>query len=129
MKNMTLHPVALCVTLVLVLASLWAVPPVVAGQEMACHHDEATVESLRACVDHAAEMGHIHNQGVANSLLAKLYAAQDALNRGQPGVAVANLQAFIHEVEAQSGKQIGTEHAAHMVMHANDVIAALNQQR
>ena len=115
------------VTFVLVVVSLLSVTPVVASDGDECPHHEATVPSLRACVVHAAEMGYIDNQGVANSLLTKLDAAQAALDRGQNHVAVAKLKAFIHAVEAQAGKHIDAHHAAHMVMHANEVINALRQ--
>lgn len=110
---------------ILVVVNLFTGVPVFASDEPMCPHHEATVPSLRACVAHAAEMGHIDNQGVANSLLAKLDAAQSALGRGQKDVAIAQLQAFAHEVKAQAGKHIDAAHAEHMVMHANEVIAAL----
>ncbi|HMN31095.1 MAG TPA: hypothetical protein PKE45_23275 [Caldilineaceae bacterium] len=126
MKRLTLRHVAVYLTLALILGSLLAVTPVLASDGMTCPDHAATVASLRACVLHAAEMGHIDNRGVTNSLLAKLDAAQRALDRGQAAVAIATLQAFINEVEAQAGKHIDAEHAAHMVMHANEVITALS---
>ncbi len=91
-----------------------------------CAH-EPTVHSLRECVVHAAHAGHIDNAGVANSLLAKLDAAQRALDRGQTAVAVNNVQAFIQAVEAQAGKHIVAEHAEHLIMHAQEVLTALSQ--
>jgi hypothetical protein len=87
--------------------------------------DTPTVQALHHCVLHAVEMGHIDNAGVARSLLAKLDGAQAALDRNQPAVAVNKLQAFIREVQAQAGRHIQAEHAAHMIMHAENVIAAL----
>jgi len=84
-----------------------------------------TISSLEACVQHAAETGDIDNQGVANSLLATLDAAQAAFERGQNAVAIYQLEAFIHEVQAQTGKHINAAHADHMVMHAQAVIQAL----
>ena len=92
-----------------------------------CSHDMTTVESLHHCVMHAAEMGHISQAGVANALLAKVDAAQAALDRGQPAVAAVQIQAFVHQVQAQSGKSIDPMHATHMVHHAEMVIAALGQ--
>ena len=119
---------SLCyVTFVLVVLSLLSVAPVRASDGDVCPHHEATVSSLRACVVHAVEMGHIDNRGVANSLLAKLDAAQAALDRGQKRVAVAQLKAFLHAVEAQAGKHIDAQHATHMIMHATEVISFLNQ--
>ena len=84
-----------------------------------------TIASLTACVEHAATEGLINNQGVTNSLLAKLDAAQAAQARGQTGTAINLLEAFIHEVQAQAGKHIDQTHAQHMVMHAQMVITAL----
>ena len=84
-----------------------------------------TIDSLVTCVQHCREQRFIDNQGVANSLLAKLHAAQAAEDRGQIATAVNNLSAFIHEVQAQAGKHIAQPHADHMVMHAQMVIAAL----
>ena len=84
-----------------------------------------TIASLTTCVEHAASQGIITSQGVAHSLLAKLDAAQAAVDRGQTSVAINKLQAFIHEVQAQAGKHIDAMHAQHMVMHAQLVIQAL----
>lgn len=84
-----------------------------------------TISSLRTCVQHAADEGFINNQGVTNSLLAQLDAAQAALDHGQTGAAINLLNAFIHEVQAQTGKHIEQEHAQHLVMHAQMVIQAL----
>jgi hypothetical protein len=58
--------------------------------------------------------------------LAELQAAQVALDRGRPRVAVALLEVFITEVRALSGKAIEPEHAAHMIEHARLVIQALH---
>jgi hypothetical protein len=84
-----------------------------------------TIASLTTCVEHCASQGLIDNQGVTNSLLAELDAAQAALDRGQTSVAINDLQAFIYEVQAQAGKHIDSMHAQHMVMHAQLVIQAL----
>ena len=84
-----------------------------------------TISSLRTCVQHAADQGFIDNQGVTNSLLAKLDAAQAAQDRGQTSEAINQLDAFIHEVQAQAGKHIDPMHAQHLVMHAQMVIQAL----
>ncbi len=84
-----------------------------------------TIASLEACVEQCAEQGFINNQGVTTSLLAKLDAAQAALDQGQTSVAIHQLDAFIQEVQAQAGKHIEATHAQHMVMHAQMVIQAL----
>lgn len=87
--------------------------------------EEATIAALRTCVQHAVDEGHIDNHGIANSLFAKLDAAQRALDRGNTHGAVHQLEAFIHHVRAQSGKHIDAEHAEHMIHHAHLVIDAL----
>jgi hypothetical protein len=108
----------------LALATMIAAPA--PSNAMDCPHPmEATVASLRDCVQHAADMGKIDNAGVAHSLLAKIDGAQAAVDRGQPAVAVNELQAFIHEVQAQAGQHVDAEHADHMVMHAQMVVDAL----
>lgn len=87
-----------------------------------------TVQSLQACVQHAADTGVIDNDGVARSLLVKLHSVELTLSRDNPGAAwtaVNILGAFIGEVEVQSGKHIEAEHAQHMAMHAQMVIDAL----
>src|SRR6266852_9334902 len=86
-----------------------------------------TISSLRTCVQHAADEGFIDNQGVTNSLLAKLDAAQAAQDRGQTSEAINQLDAFIYEVQAQAGKHIDPMHAQHLVMHAQMVIQALKK--
>lgn len=48
-----------------------------------------------------------------------------ALDRGQTSVAVRKLESFVRKVDAQTGKHIAAEHAAHLRMQAEAVIAAL----
>lgn len=115
-----LLPVLGMVVLLLVLAA-----PAFAAEDHTCDHEATTIESLHHCVMHALDMGHITNSSVANSLMAKLDAAQAAVDRGQPGVAINILQAFINEVNAQAGIHIDADHAGHLVAHAENVITAL----
>jgi hypothetical protein len=84
-----------------------------------------TVAALRDCVTHATTEGLIDNASVAHSLFAKIDAAQAAVERGQRAVAANILEAFVQEVQAQAGRHIDATHAAHMIMHAQIVIAAL----
>jgi hypothetical protein len=98
--------------------------PTLAADPMECAHD-ASLASLHDCVLHAAEHGFIDNRGVTNSLLAKVEAAQAAVDRGQGSVAVGQLAAFMHELNAQAGKHIDADHAAMLSMHAELVITAL----
>jgi hypothetical protein len=120
----------LLVLSVIAMLSLLASPALAAG-DMTCDHSGATMDpmhaiaSLHHCVMHAYDMGHITNAGVANSLMAKLDAAQAAFDRGQTDVAINLLNAFINEVNAQSGKFIAADHAPHLAQHAQHVIDAL----
>jgi hypothetical protein len=116
---------SLYIALVVAVISLMFPKLALAAEE--CTHDQATIGALHACVVHAADEGHINNPGVAKSLLAKLDAAQSALDRCQSDVAVHNLQAFQHEVKSQSGKHIVAEHAEHLLMHAQHIIEAIMQ--
>lgn len=116
----------LFITLTIVSLSLLIVTPVLAQMADTCTHDPS-VASLRDCVAHARHMGAIANDGVSQGLLAKLDAAQAALDRGNETAAINILQAFIRDVRAQAGKGVVAEHAQHMVQHAQDVIAALSQ--
>lgn len=114
----------LVVTLALILFGFVAPVPASAEVMGDCSH-MATITALRTCVQHALDHGHIDSRGIARSLFAKLDAAQTALDRGQTSVAVRKLEAFVRQVDAQTGKHIGAEHAAHLRMHAEAVIAAL----
>jgi len=87
-----------------------------------------TIDSLEMCVKHAEAMGHITSKNVARTLLVKLDKAEDAVEDGHTGTAIWWLNAFIHEVKAESGKHIMPMHAMHMVMHAEMVIKALQQE-
>jgi len=111
------------VSLIAVALLLLGTRPALADDMSTC--DTPTIAALQMCVHHAAAMGHIDNEGIVRSLHAKLDAAEAALDRGQPVVAVNILGAFISEVQAQAGRHIDAEHAEHMVMHAQAVIAAL----
>jgi hypothetical protein len=79
--------------------------PVLANDEHGCMH-ESIVLAGRDCVIHAAHAGHIDNQGVTQSLLAKLDTAQATLDSGQAPVVVNNLMAFVQAVEAQAGRGV-----------------------
>ncbi|MCB0185314.1 MAG: hypothetical protein KDE31_13665 [Caldilineaceae bacterium] len=98
-------------------------PVALAQDEPMCNM--TSIASLHHCVMHAQDEGYIDNAGIATSLLKKLDAAQEAEDRGQATVAVNNVEAFIHAVEAQLGKHIDAMHGGHMVEHAKAVIEAL----
>lgn len=63
--------------------------------------------------------------GLRDSLLAKIESALAARGRGSLNAAVNQLEAFVHAVEAQSGKKIGSADAARLVDFASEVIALL----
>lgn len=109
--------------LVVALSLLFSGRALAADMEMCA---TPTIPALQMCVAHATEMGAIDNSGVAQSLVAKLDAAQAALDRGQPAVAINNLNALIQEVRAQSGQHIEAEHATHLITHTQHVIDALS---
>jgi hypothetical protein len=111
--------------LIAVALGLSAAAPASAAEMEHCAH-APTIAALRNCVQHAIDHGHIANQGIGRSLLAKLDNAQRAVNRNQPAVAINQLEAFIHELDAQSGVHIHPEHADHMRSHAQEVIMALS---
>jgi hypothetical protein len=113
--------------LVLVLLLSLALPAAASAQDMPDCPMTPTISALSDCVQHAVQMGHITNAGIARSLLADLHAAQSALDRGQPRVAIVLLEVFVREVKHVSGRFIDPEHAAHLVRHAELVIQALRR--
>ncbi len=84
-----------------------------------------TIASLHDCVEIMAAQGIITDQGIATSLLAKLNAAQAALNRGQLDVAANIVEAFTQEVGAQTDMHILQPDADHLILHAELVIQNL----
>jgi hypothetical protein len=63
--------------------------------------------------------------GIKNSLEAKLDAVLAALDGGRVGSACNQLGAFIHEVNAQTGKAITSADAAALIAAATQIQAAL----
>ena len=63
----------------------------------------------------------VSQQGVANSLCAKLDAASAAAKRGQTNAAQNIMAAFVHEVEAQEGKHIPADKADVLVRLAQSL--------
>jgi|SRR5712692_7392421 len=82
-----------------------------------------TPDSIKADVRSALAGGAIDNVGVANSLLAELSQAQAARSSGQCGTAGNIYQAFIDEVNAQSGNHIAAATASQLVSEAQFLIA------
>lgn len=82
-----------------------------------------TPDSIKADVEGALSSGAIDNGGVANSLLAKLAAAEDARTRGDCGTPANIYQAFINEANAQSGRHLQAATAAQLISEAKFLIA------
>lgn len=82
-----------------------------------------TPDSIKNDVTQFLAAGKIKNSGLANSLLAKLDAAAKARAGGNCATAANIYQAFINEVNAQSGKGIDATAAAIMIADAQYLIA------
>jgi len=75
-----------------------------------------TLEGLIADLEDFYEAGEISNKGVFNSLLTKLEGAQASLSKDNAKAAANKLDAFLNEVEAQSGKHIASDAADSLIM-------------
>jgi hypothetical protein len=85
----------------------------------------ATIRSTIADAQRMRRMGWIASDAMLHSLVVKLEAAQAAVDRGQPDVAIHNMESFIHEVEAQTGKALTVQGAEHLLHDAEWVIQSL----
>jgi hypothetical protein len=82
-----------------------------------------TPDSIISDVHGAVASGAIDNAGVAISLLAKLNAAKAARAGGDCATAASVYQAFINEVNAQSGQHVAAATAAQLVSEAQFLVA------
>ena len=82
-----------------------------------------TPDSIKNDVKQFLAAGKIKNNGIANSLLAKLDAAAKARTGGNCGTAANIYGAFINELNAQSGKGVDATAAAIMIADAQYLIA------
>ena len=112
-------PVAL---VALAVGALAQVGMAFAHEEEKC---EMTLDTLVECVTHHWERGEIYNEGVYQSLIAKVNAAVDARDRGDIEAAANILSAFISEVEILKSTQIAPEAAEHMIAHAEEALENL----
>jgi hypothetical protein len=85
----------------------------------------ATVSSLVASVNRFYAEGKITKANVRDSLLDKLYAAQESIADGNEKAAINQLNSFINLVKAQSGKAITNAAADFLIADAMHVIATL----
>jgi hypothetical protein len=130
-STMKLRLVVVAIMMLLLTVSFTLFTPSRASAQVmpaGCSMSAATIDSLEMCVKHAEEQGHINSQDVAHTLLTKLDRAEDALEDGHTGTAIRWLKAFIHDVKIQSGKHIESMHAEHLMMHAEMVIQAIQQE-
>ncbi|MBT2288818.1 hypothetical protein J7E73_06630 [Paenibacillus albidus] len=74
----------------------------------------ADVSSLKALVNLFREKSWIDNHGIANSLIMKL-------DKGQ-------VEAFLHQVQAQSGKHIQAEAASYLLRNAGDILQRAEEE-
>lgn len=65
-------------------------------------------------------------QGLTTSLDAKLNAASDSLNSGDGNTAKNQLDAFIHEVNAQAAKKITQDQANQLISSAQNIINSIS---
>jgi hypothetical protein len=86
-----------------------------------------TPESIKEDVNFFLNAGSIKNNGLANSLLAKLNAAADAIGRGQRTTAINIYGAFVNELEAQSDKGVDATAARIMMDDAGYLIAHIDR--
>jgi 5'-nucleotidase / UDP-sugar diphosphatase len=73
------------------------------------------------------ESGDISNYGIYKSLLKKLEGVQTALENGHDKVAANRLDAFVNQVQAQTGKAISEEAAAALISSAARVFGNCDQ--
>ncbi len=81
-----------------------------------------TIQSVMEAINLYYADGSISSAGVYNSLLQKLNAAQAAWDKGQAHVVANVLNAFMNEVQAQTGKHIKMDAASMLIANAQVVI-------
>ncbi len=84
-----------------------------------------TAGDLASSVSALYDAGSITKTGVRDSLLAKLTSAVKSMDKGNDKAAMQQLNAFINEVTAQTGKAITADAAAILIADAEYLIAQL----
>jgi len=85
----------------------------------------STIGELKAEIDELDSEGEIDNQGVVTSLVAKLDVAQKLIDDDKIDQAKNLLNAFINEIQAQSGKHITPEAAELLLQSAEHILSNL----
>ncbi|MEW6410459.1 MAG: hypothetical protein AB1488_10185 [Nitrospirota bacterium] len=85
----------------------------------------ATIQSTRQDITLSYNVGWITNAGIVKSLIAKLDAAESAINRVQKKTTANQLNAFINEVKAQSTFHIKPECAEMLIKDAEYILGHL----
>ena len=85
----------------------------------------ATIDELKAEIEELGSEGEIDNQSIVRSLIAKLNVAQKLVDNGKIDQAKKILNAFINEVQAQSGKHITPEAADFLIESAEYILSHL----
>ncbi len=81
-----------------------------------------TTTSMRQDINQLLASGAIKNAGIAKSLIAKLNAIEAARATGDCATAASIAQAFIHELQAQSGKGVAAAAASTLIADAQVLI-------
>ncbi|KAF0146226.1 MAG: Neogenin [Nitrospirae bacterium] len=82
----------------------------------------ATTNGLNSLIQQILASGQIDNAGIANSLLSKVLNAADAAAIGNGQASDNIMQAFINQVEAQTGQHISADAAAILINAATYII-------
>lgn len=89
----------------------------------------ATISSMKSGLIRLFQEGKIDNLGIFTSLLYKLTSAQRALDKGMWWTAINILNAFISDVQAQSGVHITPQAASNLIAEAKSVIDWINAHK
>lgn len=101
-----------------------AIAVTMSGPHAATAAYQTSVPAIRTLITLKDGMNLPH--GIATSLDAKLSAALDSLNNGQDNAAVNQLNAFINEANAQTGKDISQSQAQLLTTFAHEITNAID---
>ncbi|RJP74144.1 MAG: hypothetical protein C4532_03075 [Candidatus Abyssobacteria bacterium SURF_17] len=109
----------------------------VCGNVDACPSEDATGFDAdeNGCIDNVEGLTTIINtlpddvlsDETKTSLISKVEAAQRSIDRDKDNAAIGQLNAFINEVNAQTGNKISSEVAAMLIAYAQNIIAQVEQ--